>query len=296
LQNFEYVMAQSVSEVVSLLAQRGNEARILAGGTDLLVQLREGRKKAGLVIDIKRVPEANELKYDPAGGLLLGAAVPCCRVWSEPEIAQAYPGLIDAISLIGGMQIQGRASVGGNLCNASPAADAIPALIVHQAVCQIAGPGGIRELPVEQFCVAPGKNVLRPDEFLVSLRIPPVGETFGAGYLRFIPRNEMDIAVVGAGAAVTLDDDRQRFSAARVALGAVAPTPLLVAEAGEFLAGKDVTAENVFEAARMAQSAARPISDMRGAADQRKHLALVLVKRVLNIAIERAREKVLSEK
>lgn len=291
MQNFNYVAAQSVNEVVSLLAQKGNDARILAGGTDLLVQLREGRKKAGLVIDIKRLPETNELKYDLSGGLTLGAAVPCYRVCSEPEIAQAYPGLIDAIELIGGMQIQGRASVGGNLCNASPAADVIPALIVHQAVCQIAGPDGMRELPVEQFCVAPGKNDLRPDEFLVSIHIPPVGTGFGAGYLRFIPRNEMDIAVVGAGAAVTLDDERQRFSAARVALGAVAPTPLLVTEAGEFLIGKEVTAENVFEAARIAQSAARPISDMRGTTDQRKHLALVLTKRVLNIAIERAKER-----
>jgi CO/xanthine dehydrogenase FAD-binding subunit len=291
LQNFDYVAAHSVGEVVSLLAQNGKDAWILAGGTDLLVQLREGRKKAGLVIDIKRLPEANELRYDPAGGLILGAAVPCCRVCAEPEIAQAYPGLVDAVELIGGMQIQGRASVGGNLCNASPAGDAIPALIVHQAVCQVAGPGGLRELPVEQFCVAPGKNALRPGEFLVSLRIPPVGMNFGAGYLRFIPRKEMDIAVVGAGASVTLDEDHQRFSAARVALGAVAPTPLLVPEAGEFVVGKEVSAETVFEAARIAQSAARPISDMRGTAAQRSHLALVLAKRALNIAIERAKRK-----
>jgi CO/xanthine dehydrogenase FAD-binding subunit len=288
LQDFDYVAAQSVDEVVSLLAKNGKQVRILSGGTDLLVQMRERRKKADLVIDIKRVPEANQLSGDPMRGLVLGAAVPCYRICSDSELARAYPGLVDAIGLIGGMQIQGRASVGGNLCNASPAADTIPALIVHEAVCLIAGPQGTREMPVEQFCLAPGKNALGSDEFLVAIRIPPVKTGSGAGYLRFIPRNEMDIAVVGAGASVILDEDRKKFGAARVALGAVAPTPLFVPEAGEFLVGKEVSAEAVDEAARIAQAAARPISDMRGTAEQRKHLALVLTRRALNIAIERA--------
>ena len=186
------------------------------------------------------------------------------------------------------MQIQGRASVGGNLCNGSPAADSTPALIVHEAVCIIAGPQGMRELPVEQFCTAPGQTALQPDEFLVALRVPPVKAHFGAHYLRFIPRNEMDIAVVGAGAAVVLDEDRKTFISARLALGAVAPTPLYVAEVGEFLAGKAAGAENILTAARMAQAAARPISDMRGTADQRKHLSLVLARRALNEAVRRA--------
>jgi CO/xanthine dehydrogenase FAD-binding subunit len=292
LQDFEYNAAQSVTEVVSLLAQNGKQARILSGGTDLLVQLREGRKKADLVIDIKRVPEANQLVYDPLNGLVMGAAVPCYRFCLEPEMTSAYPGLADAIGLIGGMQIQGRASVGGNLCNASPAADTIPALIVHKAICQIAGPHGMREMLVEQFCVAPGKNALGPGEFLVALRIPPIPAGFGASYIRFIPRNEMDIAVVGAGAAVTLDEAQQKFAAARVALGAVAPIPLFVQEAGEFLVGKEITAENIFEAARMTQAAARPISDMRGTAEQRKHLAFVLTRRALNMAVERAKKEI----
>ncbi len=288
MQDFDFVAAQSVSEVVSLL-QDGRVSRILSGGTDLLVQLREGRKDADRVIDIKRIPEVNELVFDPAMGLLLGAAVPCCRISADPLISAAYPGLVDAISLIGGMQIQGRASVGGNLCNASPAADTIPALIAHSAVCIIAAPHGMYELPVEDFCVAPGKTALQPGEFLVALRVPPVLSGFGACYLRFIPRNEMDIAVVGAGAAVTLDEDRARITAARVALGAVAPTPLFVPEAGEYLVGKEATPENIFEAARIAQSAARPISDMRGTADQRRHLAFVLARRTLTGAVARAR-------
>jgi CO/xanthine dehydrogenase FAD-binding subunit len=288
LQDFDYVQAQSVNEVVTLL--RGEKpARILAGGTDLIVQLREGRRSTRMVIDIKRVPEACEFAYNAQDGLTIGAAVPCWKIAGDPAIAAAYPGLVDAVSLIGGVQIQGRATVGGNLCNASPAADSIPALIVHRAVCRIAGPDGERDLPVEDFCTAPGQTVMQPGEFLVGLRIPPPPAGFGARYLRFIPRNEMDIAVVGVGAAVVLSEDQSTFSSVRVALGAVAPIPLFVREVGEFLNGKAVSAENIFAAAQLAQSAARPINDMRGTAEQRRHLSLILAKRALTGAVERAR-------
>jgi carbon-monoxide dehydrogenase medium subunit len=289
VQTFDYRLAHDVEEVVSLLANDGDQVRILSGGTDLLVQLREGRRSAGLVVDIKQIAEVNQLSYDPSEGLRLGAAVPCYRVYDDAAIAAAYPGLVDAVSLIGGVQIQGRASVGGNLCNASPAADSIPALIAHQAICEIAGPGGRRELPVEEFCVAPGRNALGRGELLVSLRIPAPPPRFGAAYLRFIPRNEMDIAVVGAGAAVTLDETGTLFAAARIALGAVAPTPLFVAEAGAALAGRAISDEAIEEAARIAQAAARPIDDMRGTAAQRTHLSLVLARRALKRAVERAR-------
>jgi carbon-monoxide dehydrogenase medium subunit len=195
---------------------------------------------------------------------------------------------VDGIELIGGIQIQNRASVGGNLCNASPAADSTPALIVHEAICHVIGPKGPRDIPVEAFCVAPGKNALQDGEFLMSISVPPPKDKFGAHYLRFIPRNEMDIAVVGAGASVVLDADRKRFVSARIALGAVAPTPLLASDAGAFLAGKDVTRENIKEATRMAQATARPITDLRGTAEHRKHLCAVLVERALDKAIERA--------
>jgi len=195
---------------------------------------------------------------------------------------------VDGISLIGGVQIQNRASVGGNLCNASPAADSIPALIAHEANCNVAGPNGIRTLPVEDFCIAPGKNALKAGEFLVSINVPAPKEKFGAGYLRFIPRNEMDIAVVGAGASVILSADGKQFASARIALGAVAPTPLFVSEAGDFLSGKDLTRANIKEAARLAQAMAKPITDLRGTAEHRKHLCAVLVERALNLAIERA--------
>jgi CO/xanthine dehydrogenase FAD-binding subunit len=290
LQAFDYAAAHSVEEAVSLLSKHDGQACALSGGTDLLVQLREGRLRARLLVDIKPVPEANELRYDPAAGLQLGAAVPCHRIYGHPAVVEAYPGLIDAVSIIGGVQIQGRASVGGNLCNASPAADSIPALIVHEATCIIAGPNGRRQVPVQDFCVAPGQTVLQRGEFLVSLWVPPPKAGFGAHYLRFTPRNEMDITVAGSGASVLLDESGTSFVAARVALSAVASTPLFVPQAGEALAGRSVSDEAIEEAARIAQAAARPISDMRGTAAQRRHLSAVLTHRALRGAVARARK------
>lgn len=284
---FEYLAPRNLSEVVTLLAEKGERARILAGGTDVLVQMREGRRDPDWVIDVKHVPEVNSLQFD-SSGLRFGAAVPCCLLCEHPALAKAYPGLVDAVSLIGGVQIQSRATVGGNLCNASPAADAIPALIAGEAVCHVTGTGGSRELPVETFCTGPGKNALQPGELLVSLSLPAPKPNQGSAYLRFIPRNEMDIAVVGVGVSVVLDDTRSRCVSARIALGAVAPTPLLVAEAGAALVGKTPGDAVLDQAANLARSAARPISDMRGDAEYRRHLVGVLVKRALRIAIDRA--------
>jgi carbon-monoxide dehydrogenase medium subunit len=288
MQAFDYIAPKSTDEVVKLLAGKNGDARILAGGTDLIVQLRESRRKAKLVIDVKNIPELTQVKFDPKNGLLIGAAASCSQICSDANVDKYYPGLVDGIKLIGGVQIQSRASVGGNLCNASPAADSIPALIVHEAVCHIMGPKGSRTLPVESFCVAPGRNALQSGEFLTFVSVPSPKENFGAGYLRFIPRNEMDIAVVGAGTSVILDKDRKRFLSARIALGAVAPTPLLASPAGDFLSGKAVTHENIKEAARRAQAIARPITDLRGTAEHREHLCAVLVERALDKAIERA--------
>ncbi len=291
MKDIDYVAPRTVSEAVALLAEQGERARVLAGGTDIIVQTREHRRDLDVLVDVKHVPELNELAYDPKTGLRLGAAVPCYRVYEHAEIAKAYPGLIDAVSLIGGIQTQSRASVGGNLCNASPAADTIPALIAHGAVGVVAGPKGTREVPVEQFCTAPGRTVLGRGELLVSLRLPAPPPRFGAAYLRFIPRNEMDIAVVGAGVAVTLDESRARCTAARIALAAVAPTPLLVPEAAAALTGVPLSDARIEKAAEAARAAARPISDMRGAADYRRHLVGVLVRRALRRAVERAKER-----
>jgi len=288
MQSFDYVAPKSIEETVSLLVGKNGDARILSGGTDLLVQLRERRRQAKLVIDIKKIPELTQISFNSQKGLHIGAAAACTDICNNPNIIKYYPGLVDAISLIGGVQIQNRASVGGNLCNASPAADAIPALIVHEAVCNIVGPNGKRTLPMEEFCIAPGTNALQAGELLESIYIPVIKEKFGAHYLRFIPRNEMDIAVVGAGSSVVLDAEGKRFISARIALGAVAPTPLLASEAGAFLAGKEINRENVKEAAQVAQSIAKPITDLRGTAEHRIHLCAVLAERSLDKAIERA--------
>ena len=284
----EYVAPTTVEDAVAALAEKGDAARPLAGGTDILVQLRGGRRQADRIVDVKKIPELNELSYDPQNGLRIGAAVPCHRVYEDEAIAAAYPGIIDAASLIGGIQIQGRASLGGNLCNAAPSGDGIPALIAHNAVAEVAGPKGTRDVPVEDFCTAPGRTVLEAGEFLVAMRMPPPPANFGASYLRFIPRNEMDIAVAGAGASVVMDGDT--VTAARVALASVAPTPVLAEAAGAALVGKQPTDDVLAEAAEAARAAAKPISDMRGTAEYRTHLVGVLTTRALRNAIQRAKE------
>jgi CO/xanthine dehydrogenase FAD-binding subunit len=289
MQSFAYVAARTLDEAVDHLATPGRKANMLAGGTDLIVQLREGRRTADLLVDIKSIPETNLLIYHPDQGLTIGAAVSCQRICRDPAVVQAYPGIVDAVSLIGGTQIQGRATVGGNLCNASPAADTIPTLISHQAVCTIYGPHGSREVAAEDFCTAPGRNVLLHGEFLVSIRVPPPPPGFGANYLRFIPRNEMDIAVAGAGVSVLLGEGGTIFLSVRSALSAVAPVPLFVPRVGEWLAGQKVNPEMIHEAGRIAQEAALPIDDMRGTAIQRKRLAAVLTRRALENAVRRAR-------
>lgn len=288
MQPFRYIRAHNAEHAATLLQQQNGRARILAGGTDLIVALRERRLEAELVIDIKGIPEVEELSYNPVDGLRIGAAVPCHRIYRHADVLHHYPGIIDAARLIGGIQIQGRASLGGNLCNASPAADSIPALIVHSAICDIALPQTRRRVPVEEFCVAPGKTVLGRGEFLASLHLPPPQPGFGAAYLRFIPRNEMDIAVVGVGASVQLDEDRRHILAARIALAAVAPTPLFVREAGDALVGAEANEKSFALAAEIAQAAARPINDMRGTAAFRRHLVGVLTQRALAKAVERA--------
>ena len=290
LHPFTYVAPKTVKEAVRILNRYGDRARPLAGGTDILVQTRADRYSLDALVDVKTIPELVSVKLD-SRGLQIGAAVPCYRIYEDPAVAKAYPGLIDAASLIGGIQIQSRASLGGNLCNASPSADAVCPLIVHSAVAVIAGPRGTREVPVEDFCTAPGKTVLGKGEFLVSLRMPRPPARFGAAYERFIPRNEMDIAVVGVASSVALDASGRKFRSTRIALAAVGPTPIYASAASEYLSGKPATEESIAQAAAMAKVAARPISDMRGTVEQRKHLVEVLTRRTLTKAVQRARGK-----
>lgn len=290
----EYAAPTSVEEAIGILARYGSGARMLAGGTDIIVMAREGRRQVDILVDAKHIPEITELRFEPDGGLFIGAAVSCAVIYEDAQIQRRFPALVDSASLIGGIQIQSRASLGGNLCNSSPAADSIPTLIALGGNCQIAGPNGRRTLPVEQFCTAPGRNALTEGELLVAITFPAPAPHSGAAFLRFIPRNEMDIAVVNVAASVTLSGDGRTFAAARFAVGAVAPTPLFVPEAGAALAGKPVSPETIEEtieaAAEAVSAAARPIADMRGSVAQRKHLAKVLTRRVLETAVERAKQ------
>jgi len=282
----EYENPQTLDEALSLLSSHGDNARILAGGTDLLVQLRVNAKDPDVVVDGKSIPELNEITYTPKAGLTLGAAVPLYKVYDDPIIAKAYPGLVDSASLIGGIQIQSRATIGGNLCNAAPSADSIPTLIAHSVTCNIIGPNGSRTVPVEDFCTAPGRNVLNTGELLVSLHFPPPPPGFGARYIRFIPRNEMDIAVAAAGVSIVLDNGKVK--SARIALASVAPTPLFVKEVGDSMIGKSPDEASIQNAGEIAGNAAKPISDMRGTIEFRKHLCNVLTRRALADAVQRA--------
>ena len=283
-----YESPKSLAQALSLLAAAGEKGRVLAGGTDLLIQLRAGVRKPEQIIDSKSIPELQILSFSSQEGLRLGAAVPCCRLIEDSAVRQHYPGLVEAAGLIGSVQIQSRCSLGGNLCNGSPAADTTPALIALGAVCHIAGAKGTRTVAVEDFVVSPGRTVLQPDELLVEFRIPTPKPHSSDCYQRFIPRNEMDIAVVGVGAAVTLNGDT--CTAARISLGAVAPTPLFAKEASASLVGKPLNASTIAAAAALAQQVAVPITDMRGTAEYRTHLVGVLTRRVLTTAAERARK------
>lgn len=286
MQAFSFEAPTSLDDALKVLAAHGEKARPLCGGTDLIIQMRAGVRRPEHVVDIKQIKELRELKFDAKSGLRLGAAVSCIEIHENPEMRKHYPGLTEAAHLIGSLQIQNRASVGGNLCNGSPAADSTPALIALGARARIAGPKGEREVPVDKFVLSPGRTVLAPGELLVQLLIPAPAPHSSDAYLRFIPRNEMDIAVVGVGAAVTVEGGK--ISAARIGLGAIAATPLVAVKAAESLIGKKLDDAVLALAGRLASEAGSPIDDMRGTAEYRRHITGVLTTRALKIAAERA--------
>ena len=277
----------SVDAAVALLAEGGSGARVLAGGTDLLVQLRSGMVEPSLVVDIKRLPEVREITAED-GGFRVGAAVSGAELGEHAELKALWPGVVESAELIGSTQIQGRASMGGNLCNASPAADTVPALIAARATCTVAGPRGRREVAVEDICTGPGRTSLAPGEFVVSFHLPARPARSGDAYLRFIPRTEMDIAVVGVGVSLTLDA-QGACTQAEVSLGAVAPTALRVREAAEALVGTRLDDAAMEALARAAAAACRPIDDKRGTVAFRTRVAGVLAQRAARIAADRAR-------
>lgn len=289
---FAYEAPSTIDDAVAVLDKHGDRARPIAGGTDVLVQARANRWDLDAIVDVKNIQELTEINHYPDGSTSIGAATPCYQIYEDELVRAKYPAIIDAVEMIGGIQIQSRASLGGNLCNSSPSADGICPLIAYKAVCHIAGPGGEgahRDIPVADFCTGPGSNDLKRGEILVAMVLPAPERNSGAAYVRFIPRNEMDIAVCGAGVGVRLNDAGDTFEDAVVALAAVAPVPLVVPEAADALVGNPVNDDTIAKAAAAAKSAAKPIADMRGTIDQRKHLAEVLTRRMINKAVERAR-------
>ena len=290
MQSFAYAAPETVEQAIAVLqehSQAGEPAQILAGGTDLLVQIRSVDGSARTIVDIKQLPETNRLEIGPSE-ITIGAAIPAAALTANAELKARLPGLVEAIDLIGSTQIQGRASLGGNLCNASPAGDTIPALFVNAGRCQIAGPDGTREMPVEEFVTGVGTNALGEGELLLGISFTTPAAGTADAYLRFIPRTEMDIAVAGAGVSVTLDDNGT-CTAARVAIGAVAPTVLLVTAAADALMGTTLDDEALAAAGAACTAASSPISDKRGTADYRRKVVAVLCRRAAAIAAERAR-------
>ena len=282
-----YEAPTTLDAAVALLSKERGPARLLAGGTDLLVQLKSGMALPALVIDVKRIAELRQIAPE-GGGLRIGAAVPSAELREHAELRRLWPGVVEAASLIGSTQIQGRATLAGNLCNASPAADSVPALIAAGATAAIIGPKGRREVPVEAIATAPGRTSLAKGELVASILLPARPPRSGDAYLRFIPRTEMDIAVVGAAVSLTLGADG-RCKAARVALGAVAPTALLLEDAAAALIGSAVDDAALQRLADAASAACRPIDDKRGTKEFRITVAGVLARRAALKALERAR-------
>jgi CO/xanthine dehydrogenase FAD-binding subunit len=282
-----YEAPETVEGAVTLLAGATGDVRVLAGGTDLLVQMRADVVDPALIVDIKKIAETRRITEEK-GGWRIGAAVTGAELKEHARLKQAWPGVVEAANLIGSTQVQGRATLGGNLCNGSPAADSVPALIAAGAIATLAGPNGRRDLPVEDVMLGPRKLALIKGEFVASFLLPPRPPRSSDAYLRFIPRTEMDIAVVGAGVSVTVDA-AGTITAARVSLGAVAPRVLLVAEAAAAIVGSrlDRPAQDRLEAA--ARAACRPIDDKRGTTEFRIDVAGVLARRAALIALDRAR-------
>ena len=282
-----YEAPETLEGAVALLAGATGEARVLAGGTDLLVQMRADAVDPALIVDIKKIAETRTVTEEK-GGWRIGAAVTGAELKEHARLKKVWPGVVEAANLIGSTQVLGRATLGGNLCNGSPAADSVPALIAAGAVATLAGPQGRRDLPVEDVMLGPRKLALGKGEIVVSFLLPPRPPRSSDAYLRFIPRTEMDIAVVGAGVSVTVDE-AGTISAARVSLGAVAARVLLVAEAAAAIIGSrlDRAAQDRLEAA--ARAACRPIDDKRGTIEFRIEVAGVLARRAALIALDRAR-------
>jgi CO/xanthine dehydrogenase FAD-binding subunit len=287
--SLSFAAPTSVDEAVKILAGASGMAKVLAGGTDLLVQLRSGRVKPELIVDTKKIPELIGIREE-SDRFVIGASTPGVMIYEHEALTRAWPGIVEGLDLIGSEQIQGRASLAGNLCNASPAADSVPALIAARATAVIAGPNGRREAPVEAIVTGPGRTSLEKGEFIVEFHVPKPKPHQSDAYLRFIPRTEMDIAVVGVGVNVTLDGNGV-CTDARVVLGAVAPTQVVADEAAAALIGHRLDDDTLAKLDAAAGRACKPINDKRGTIEYRVKVAGVLARRAAAIAFERAAKR-----
>ena len=287
MSDLRYEAPVNIADAVKLLAAAGGPARILAGGTDVIVQMETDLIEPELLVDIKAIPDLSTIKAE-IGGFRIGAAVSGMAMMEHAALCATWPGLIDGVKLIGSIQVKGRATMAGNLCNASPGADSVPPLVTAGAIARVIGPGGSRDVPVEQIPVGPGRTTLAKGEIIESFFLPARPRNSGDAYLRFTPRTEMDIAVVGVAVNLTLDNSGV-CTHARVALGAVAPTVLLVKECADALIGTKVDDDAIAKMAAAAAAACKPIDDKRGTKEFRIKLASVLAKRVAQKALERAR-------
>ena len=281
----QYLAASTIEEAVNAHSKANGSARFLAGGTDLLVQIKSGIRKPNLVIDVKKIVELNSIEEISENEFVVGASVSGANLNRNKKFSKLWPGVLEAFRLIGSEQIQGRASLGGNICNGSPAGDSVPALIAAGCIALIAGPNGKREIPIEEFHIGPGKTVLDNGEMLVSLKFPKREINSSDAYLRMTPRTEMDIAVVGCGVNITFENNV--CTAARVSLGAVAPTPLLIKEASKIMIGSDLNSEILDKASKICMDSCDPIDDKRGTIDYRTKVAGVLFKRATLTTIDR---------
>ena len=281
-----YAAPTTVDEAVGLLANASGAARVLSGGTDLIIQMRSGRLRPEVIVDIKKIAGTIGIREE-ADGWHIGAATPGAEIGEHAGLCAAWPGVTEAVQLIGSTQVQGRASFAGNLCNASPAGDSVPGLVAAGALAVIVGKNGKRTVPVEDVPVSPGRTSLAADEFVYEFIIPKASGKTSDAYLRFIPRTEMDIAVVGCGITVTLDASGT-CTAAKVCLGAVAPTILVLDDAAKILIGSKLDDATLAKLDAAAQAACKPIDDKRGTIEFRTKVAGVLARRVAAIAFERA--------
>lgn len=289
MHRFDYYTPSTVAEAVDLLRSKGAGGKIFAGGTDLMPAMKERGRHPKYVVSLKNITDLKGISFDAASGLRLKAGTKMSAIHQNATVQQHYPVIVQGAKLIGSLQTQNLATIGGNVCNAAPSADAVPALVVLDATATVQGPGGTRSLPITEVFKGPGQVSLAADELMTEIQVPAPLPRSAGYYLRHVPRKELDIAIAGVGVYVQLDEAKQTFTHARICLCAVAPTPLRATGAEAALLGQPATADTIAKAATAAAADARPISDQRGSADFRRLLVNALTVKTLTAALDMIR-------